>query len=48
MDKRKQVPVVIDPAVRAAEFIRIIKSKGMYSKYEALMRRPIETKRGMQ
>lgn len=45
MDKHKEMPVVVDPAVRAAEFIRILKSKGMHSKYEALMKRPIETKR---
>lgn len=45
MDKQKSIPVVVDPAVRAAEFIRIIKSKGMHSKYEAQVKRPVETRR---
>lgn len=45
MEKQNPIPVVVDPAVRAAEFIRILKSKGMHSKYEALIKRPVETKR---
>ena len=44
----QQRPVVVDPAVRAAEFIRILKAKGMRSKYEPLMKRPIETRRELK
>jgi len=41
-------PVIIDPAVRAAQFILTLRQHGMHSLYQAKMKQPVVVKRGIQ